>query len=442
MTRQYPTPEILYEDNHLLVVVKPPNIPVQADASGDDDLLSVLKRYIKQKYDKPGEVYLGLVHRLDRPVGGVMVFARTSKAAKRLSEQFAGRTAKKHYAAVVTGEPEFQARLEDWLLKGADNTTSVVREGTPEAKRAALWYRLCARRKLCLLNVELQTGRSHQIRVQLANAGLPIWGDARYNPTSEAGQQIALWAYLLCFEHPTTKQPLRFVSLPKNEPFDKFAGVLASLSGEVGTLYEDEDVLAVRKPVGMGVSAADGEGSLEEHLSGGYDFIKPAHRLDVNTGGIVLFAKNAAALEALETAFKNGEVHKSYVCVAAGSPKQRDRLTAYAVKDAQNARVTVLDAPCDGAKTMITGYELMRAREGLNLLRVELFTGRTHQIRAQLAHAGLPLLGDDKYGDWALNKRYNRHAQLLWAAECTLQTQGALKRLDGLKITSEPPFDI
>ena len=148
---------ILYEDNHLLVVEQPVNMPVQADASGDPDLLSCLKRYIKEKCGKPGEVYLGLVHRLDRPVGGVMVFARTSKAAARLTAQFASHAAKKRYVAVVTGDPLPEAALSDWLLK--DETTfssAVVPEGTAGAKLARLRYCCLAKRvNRALLDVEL-----------------------------------------------------------------------------------------------------------------------------------------------------------------------------------------------------------------------------------------------------------------------------------------------
>ncbi len=147
---------VLYEDNHLLVVEKPANVPVQADASGDEDLLTACKGYIKEKYQKPGEVYLGLVHRLDRPVGGVMVFARTSKAAARLTEQFSAHRARKRYAAIVEGEAPAEGRLTDFLLKNeATNTTAVVAVGTPGAKQAKLSFRTLAREKgLSLLDVD------------------------------------------------------------------------------------------------------------------------------------------------------------------------------------------------------------------------------------------------------------------------------------------------
>ena len=211
--------DVLYEDNHLLVVVKPPNLPAQADRSGDDDLLSILKRHIGNKYQKPGNVYLGLVHRLDRPVGGVMVFARTSKAAARLSADFAAHAQDRRYLAVLRGELPGEIALEDHLLK--DPATGMVRVAppdTPGAKRARLISRPLARRDgLTLTEVRLFTGRSHQIRVQHANAGLPLWGDARYGQ-GKPGQQIALWAASLTLEHPTRHEAMRFACPPPGSP--------------------------------------------------------------------------------------------------------------------------------------------------------------------------------------------------------------------------------
>lgn len=207
--------EVLYEDNHLLAVVKPPNLPVQADRSGDDDLLSIMKRYIGQKYQKPGNVYLGLVHRLDRPVGGVMVLARTSKAAARLSAAFAAHDADKRYLAVLRGTLPGETTLEDDLIKdGATGMVRVVPAGTPGAKRARLRSRPLARAEgLTLTEVTLYTGRAHQIRVQHAHAGLPLWGDARYGG-GMPGQQIALWAASLTIEHPTRRERMRFMAPP------------------------------------------------------------------------------------------------------------------------------------------------------------------------------------------------------------------------------------
>jgi 23S rRNA pseudouridine1911/1915/1917 synthase len=216
--------DMLYEDNHLLVAVKPPNMPVAADSSGDADMLSILKSYIKEKYNKPGNVYLGLVHRLDRPVGGVVCFAKTSKAAKRLAEQFVNRTAKKEYYAVVCGRAQ-SGEYEDYLVKDTKtNTSRVALPDAPGAKLARLFCETVAYiNDMSLVKISLETGRPHQIRVQLASAGIPIWGDNRYNKNSRAGEQIALWAHKLTIEHPTRKDKLEFTApLPERYPFNAF----------------------------------------------------------------------------------------------------------------------------------------------------------------------------------------------------------------------------
>ncbi|MCI6735450.1 RluA family pseudouridine synthase [Aerococcus viridans] len=215
---------ILYEDNHLLLVQKPVNIPVQEDQSGDKDLLTYLKEDIKYRYQKPGNVYLGLVHRLDRPVGGAMVFAKTSKAASRLSDQVRRNDMGRTYYAVVHGIPKQASnRLVDYLYKNRQkNIVSIVSKNHKEGKKAVLDYSVIASKDgLSLVSVQLQTGRPHQIRVQLAGMGTPIWGDQKYGQHySHVGQQIALWAQSLTLEHPVKKVPLTVESpLPKAYPW-------------------------------------------------------------------------------------------------------------------------------------------------------------------------------------------------------------------------------
>lgn len=214
---------VLYEDNHVLAVVKPAGLPCQADESGDLDLLTLLKQDIKVRYDKPGAVYLGLVHRLDRPVSGVMVFARTSKAAARLSASVRAGDLDKTYLAVVCGQP-VGGRLEHELVKDSRTHTSrAVTPGTPGAKHAILDYRpLGTQEDLTLVQVQLVTGRSHQIRVQFAAIGCPLWGDARYNPASRPGQDIALFAARLGVEHPTLHEPLLWEARPQGQPWQRW----------------------------------------------------------------------------------------------------------------------------------------------------------------------------------------------------------------------------
>ena len=211
--------KILYEDNHIIVVEKIPNIPSQADKTGDIDMLTIVKQYIKDKYEKPGNVYLGLVHRLDRPVGGVMVFAKTSKAASRLSEQVRLKKLKKKYLAVVDGKLQnSKGTLEDYLYKDERNNISrVVKSTKKNAKKAILDYEVITyneKKDLSLLKVNLHTGRHHQIRVQLSNFGHSIFGDQKYG-TRGRGKQIALWAYELTIKHPITKEEMTFKDLPE-----------------------------------------------------------------------------------------------------------------------------------------------------------------------------------------------------------------------------------
>lgn len=210
--------EILYEDNHIIVVVKPNNILSQSDNTNDIDMLTIIKDYIKEKYNKPGNVYLGLVHRLDRPVSGVMVFAKTSKAASRLSDQVRMHSLKKNYMAIVydNGTLKDKDTFIDYLYKDSDNNSKVVDEG--RGKYSELSYEVIARDKnvnLTLVDITLKTGRHHQIRVQFASRNHALYGDQRYGIQDK--QQIALHAYKLEFIHPTTKEKMVFISKPKKE---------------------------------------------------------------------------------------------------------------------------------------------------------------------------------------------------------------------------------
>ena len=212
---------VIYEDNHLLVVEKPINIPVQEDNSKDKDMLTILKEYLKVKYNKPGNVYLGLVHRLDRPVGGVMVFAKTSKCASRLSDQIRLNKFNKIYNAVVEGTVKEEDKLTDYLLK--DTKNNIVRVDK-NGKQSVLYYRkIKTIDNLNLIEIKLETGRSHQIRVQMSHNGNPLFGDQKYNKNSKVGEQLALYAKKLEFYHPITNELLTFeIDLPNRYPFSIF----------------------------------------------------------------------------------------------------------------------------------------------------------------------------------------------------------------------------
>lgn len=214
----FETPRILFEDNHLIVALKEPNLLVQGDSTGDRDMLGLLKDYIKEKYEKPGEAFLGLVHRMDRPVGGLLCFARTSKAAARLSAQIIEGTLKREYAAVVEGRAKEDDTLRDILLKDeASNMVRVVPGYLKQGKQAVLSYHCAALREdQSLVAVKLETGRAHQIRVQMANAGLPLWGDNRYGK-GKPGQQIALWGMRLSLSHPITGKQMVFMAPPDDQ---------------------------------------------------------------------------------------------------------------------------------------------------------------------------------------------------------------------------------
>ena len=212
---------IIYEDNHLLVVEKPINMLVQADNTGDLDLLTLLKEDIKKRYNKPGNVYLGLVHRLDRPVGGIMVFAKTSKCASRLSDQVRTRKLKKEYHAVVIGNINESGELTDKLYK--DEKTNMVTVDDRGKESKLTFEKIGCKDNLSLVKISLETGRSHQIRVQFSSRNYPLYGDQRYNINSKVGEQIALFASSLSFYHPVTKEVMTFsLPLPNRYPWNLF----------------------------------------------------------------------------------------------------------------------------------------------------------------------------------------------------------------------------
>ena len=212
---------VLYEDNHIIVVVKPFNVLSQGDNTGDISIMDMIKNYIKEKYNKPGNVYLGLVHRLDRPVSGIMVFAKTSKAASRLSEQVRNKTFEKTYYAVCEGKTKERDTLVDKLLK--DTKTNIVKVNE-NGKEAILDYELIKYKdNLSLVKINLRTGRSHQIRVQFSSRNLPLYGDNKYNRRAKAGEQIALFSKKIEFIHPTTQEKMTFeIDLPNRYPFNIF----------------------------------------------------------------------------------------------------------------------------------------------------------------------------------------------------------------------------
>ena len=227
-------PTILFEDNHVVVAVKPPNLLTQGDDTGDANLLDQIKEYVKEKYNKPGEAYIGLVHRMDRPVGGLLCFARTSKAAARLSEQVRVHELNRQYVCVVEGEAPDQFTYVDYLAKDVEkNMVTVVpayRKLETGAKEAILHGRTIARRDgLSLVAIQLETGRAHQIRVQMQHAGFPLWGDNRYG-NGKRGQQIALWGFRLSFPHPVTKEQMLFIApTPEEKPWLYFERELKGL---------------------------------------------------------------------------------------------------------------------------------------------------------------------------------------------------------------------
>ena len=224
-------PEVLYEDNHLIVVNKKPSDLVQGDASGDISLDEEVKSYIAKKYNKPGAVFLGVIHRLDRPVGGVVVYARTSKALARMNDMFRNGLVKKTYLAVVKERPpKEEDTLTNYLKKNEKlNKTFVHDTQVKDSKKASLTYRILGRSdRYYLLSVDLHTGRHHQIRAQLANIGCPIRGDLKYGyPRSNEDGSISLFAHRIEFDHPVSKEHIVVEApLPKGDIWSVFKDIV------------------------------------------------------------------------------------------------------------------------------------------------------------------------------------------------------------------------
>lgn len=225
-TNTQPNISIVYEDAHILLINKPVNVLSQKDHTGDPDILSLCKQYLSRKENKSSNPYLGLVHRLDRPVGGLMLLAKTRKAADHLSQQIRDRTMQKTYWAVTSGEPPKNGMLNHYLHKDRDkNIVKVVPGDQKKGKEAILSFaRLESTNDLNLLSVHLQTGRPHQIRIQLAHEGYPIWGDYKYGLDQPDGRDIALRAVELIFEHPQMNQELNFeLAPPEIKPWTQFS---------------------------------------------------------------------------------------------------------------------------------------------------------------------------------------------------------------------------
>lgn len=211
---------VLYEDNHIIVVLKQQNVASCPDESKDENLLDRIKNYLKVAYNKPGNVYVGLVHRLDRPTGGVMVYAKTSKAAARLSDGLQHGDFEKKYLSVLCGTFETErGTLTDYLKKNTVNNMTYICTGSEEgAKQASLDYKVLQERdKYTLAEIKLHTGRSHQIRVQMAGVSHPVFGDMKYGGVNAQKGKLALWAYSLSFTHPVIKERMRFIALPPED---------------------------------------------------------------------------------------------------------------------------------------------------------------------------------------------------------------------------------
>ena len=224
------TLEVLYLDNHLLVINKPAGLLAQADRTGDGDVVSIAKGFLKKKFNKPGNVFVGLVHRLDRPVSGVMVLARTTKAAARLSAQFRDNLIMKKYIVLVEGRCHGQGVCENYILKKNERVTITDHTNKQSKYARLLWSSVACTGNISILDIDLKTGRPHQIRVQLAHMGLSVLGDLRHGAQGQFdGQNLALHSYCLCLEHPVKKEKMCWTVSPPSTWAGKFEAEISSL---------------------------------------------------------------------------------------------------------------------------------------------------------------------------------------------------------------------
>ncbi len=352
MRAMFTPDDILYEDNHLLIVNKRCGDLVQPDPSGESALEDQIKGFIKKRDAKPGEVFLGVVHRIDRPVSGAVIFAKTSKALARLNEMIReGRIHKVYWALTeATPDPESGELCHYILRDGKTNRSRAYDAPKGDAKQARLRYAtLGAGTNYTLVEVELLTGRHHQIRAQLSKIGCPIRGDLKYGARrSLPGGGISLHSRRVEFEHPVRREPL-----------------------------------SVTAPVPAG-----------DNLWTYFE-----HRIDRPVSGAVIFAKTSKALARLNEMIREGRIHKVYWALTEATPDpESGELCHYILRDGKTNRSRAYDAPKGDAKQARLRYATLGAGTNYTLVEVELLTGRHHQIRAQLSKIGCPIRGDLKYG--------------------------------------------
>ncbi len=239
---------IIYEDNHVIVADKPADILTQGDYSGETSLLEMIKEYVRVKFNKPGEAFIGLVHRLDRPVSGLLVFARTSKAAARLQKEFTSGRIKKFYLAIIENSGVLKqgwVRLENNLKRDRD-ITHIAAHPSPETEKGILFfYNIVSEGDYSLVLIKLDTGRKHQIRAQMAGMGKPVAGDKKYGSQNNTGEAIMLHSSYLSFHHPTREETMEFYSEPP-ELFSKFISYKKDwLAEKVKTLADNFDITQV-----------------------------------------------------------------------------------------------------------------------------------------------------------------------------------------------------